>query len=136
LCFFINFNVTLQSRQAATPGSINDLARNHSLRLRGTFPSFQVTDGHCSCRQVLAEGRAIDITDFIQELLMTDEIKNVRVGWTWVAGQNVQMKPDASEMRLSVQEFVSRNGAEELHPDVWYRLYDAKRNVEEGKRWL
>jgi hypothetical protein len=127
MCFFINLEVTLQPRQTGSPASLDRLAKLHSLSLRGTFPVLQVTDGHCSCRQVLSEGRTIGIIDFVQEVLTAEEIKNVRIGWTWAVGQNVQMKPDVSEERLSLQEFVERNAAEELHPDVWYRLHDATR---------
>ena len=127
MCFFINLEFTLQPKLTGRPASLDFLAKLHSVSLRGTFPVLQVTDGHCSCHLVLLEGRSISVTDFVQEVLTAEEIKNIRVGWTWAIGQNVQMKPDISEIRLTVQEFVERNAAAELQPDVWYRLHDPTR---------
>src|SRR4051812_36142825 len=109
MCFFINLEVKCQPGRTGNSTTLDHLAKLHSIRLQGTFPILQVTDGHCSCLQVLSEGRTIGITDFVQELMTDDEIKNVRIGWTWAVGQNVQMKPDVDEVRLSVQEFVKRN---------------------------
>jgi len=49
---------------------------------------------------VAGDGRAILVIAFLEELVRADEIKNVKVGWTWASGQFVHMPPGTVEQRF------------------------------------
>ena len=125
MCFFITLEVMAQKRVADAQAAIAGLAAKYDLCLQGEFPGFQITDGHCSCRLVSSEGQAVRPTAFLEELAQIQDVKHVRIGWTWAEGRTTAMKPDTEEARLSLAEFVTLNAAGELHADIWYRLHDA-----------
>jgi hypothetical protein len=124
MCYFLSIEVTPQKRQAEAQNVVERLAKSNGLYLQGEFPVVQVTDGHCSCHQVATDGRALHVTTFLEELLKAEEIKNIKVGWIWASGKDVQMQPETVEQRLSIQEFLTHNAAGELLSGVWYRLHD------------
>lgn len=119
MCYFIHLHIVPEGK-AGLDALVCELAGRHSVVARGSFPDFEVTDGHCSCHLVDGDGRKITVGTLIEELVHEPRIKRVEVWWEW-AGETP--KPQCEE-RVSVEAFAERNSSARLAPGVVYRVND------------
>lgn len=119
MCYFIHLHIVPEGK-ADLDALVHELAGRHSIVTRGTFPDFEITNGHCSCSFVDADGAKITVGTFIEELARGPGIKRVEVWWAWAGETPVPQ----FEERLSVEAFAEQNRNARLAPGVVYRVND------------
>lgn len=129
MCYFINLKITLEGKPneakiTEVKSALEQLAKREKITLRGDFPQWQITDGHCACDFVLQNGAVVNKTVFAIETAKNAVVKNVQFGWTWTKNADIALKPDARIERITVEDFLTSNARADLKAEIWYRMSD------------